>query len=75
LFSVLAPKLNAAGNDGDWNTFRMQVDGESVKVWINDRLVQDTEAIDDQVPESGFIALDGIAGGISYRRVLVSGEE
>jgi hypothetical protein len=74
LFSVLAPKLNAAGNDGDWNTFRMQVDGESVKVWINDRLVQETEAIDDQIPESGSIALDGIAGGIAYRRVLVSGQ-
>jgi hypothetical protein len=74
LFSVLAPKLNAAGNDGDWNTFRMQVDGESVKVWINGRLVQETEAIDDQIPESGYIALDGIAGGIAYRRVLVSGQ-
>jgi hypothetical protein len=74
LFSVLAPRLNAAGNDGDWNAFRMQVDGESVKVWINGRLVQESEAIDDQIPEGGFIALDGIAGGIAYRRVLVSGE-
>lgn len=75
IFSVVAPKENAAGNDGEWNTFRMQVDGEAVKVWINDRLVQETEAIDDQIPESGYLALDGIAGGIAYRRVVVSGEE
>jgi hypothetical protein len=75
IFSVLAPRENAAANDGEWNTFRMQVDGESVKVWINGRLVQETEAIDDQIPESGYLALDGIAGGIAYRRVLVSGEE
>ena len=75
IFSVVAPRENAAGNDGEWNTFRVQVDGESVKVWINDRLVQETEAIDDQIPESGHIALDGIAGGIAYRRVVVSGEE
>ena len=72
LFGIEAPQSNAAGKQGDWQTFRMQVRGEALKVWINDVLVLDTTAIDDQIPETGFIVLDGIVGGISYRKALVS---
>lgn len=72
LFGIEAPKSNAAGPQGEWQTFRMRVLGEEVKVWINDALVLDTTAIDDQIPESGYIALDGIVGGIAYRKALVS---
>ena len=74
LFGIEAPQVNAAGAGGEWQTFRMVVDGEKLDVWINDRQVLDTTAIDDQIPESGYIALDGIPGGISYRKVLVVGE-
>lgn len=72
LFGIEAPRTNAAGDMGAWNTFRMQVDGEDFTVWINDRIVIDSDAVDDQIPESGYVALDGIEGGISYRKVLLT---
>jgi hypothetical protein len=74
LFSLQAPRINAARQAGEWNAFRLKVEREQVQVWINDQLVLETEAIDDQVPEAGYVALDGIAGGIAYRRVVVRGE-
>jgi 3-keto-disaccharide hydrolase/WD40-like Beta Propeller Repeat len=72
LFGIEAPDTNVAGDMGQWNTFRMRVDGEDFSVWINDRIVIDTDAVDDQIPEAGFVALDGIPGGISYRKVLLT---
>ena len=72
LFGIEAPRVNAAGAMGEWNTFRMRVVGEDFTVWINEQVVIDTDAVDDQIPESGYVALDGIPGGISYRKVLLT---
>jgi hypothetical protein len=74
LFGVEAPQQNAARAQGEWNTFLMQVQGEAVKVSINGKLVLDTQAVENAIQESGHVALDGISGGISYRKVLLSGE-
>lgn len=71
LFGIEAPRVNVAGDMGQWNTFRMRVVGEDFTVWINDQMVIDSDAVDDQIAESGFVALDGIPGGISYRKVLL----
>lgn len=70
LFAVASPNLNASLPEGKWNTLRIQARGTDVKVWINDKeVLQSTLA--KNVPESGYIMLDGVAGGISYRKVLV----
>ncbi len=74
LFGVEAPQQNAARAQGEWNTFLMQVQGEAVKVSINGKVVLDTQAVENAIQESGHVALDGISGGISYRKVLLSGE-
>lgn len=72
LFGIEAPTVNAAGRQGEWQTFKLRVEGEQTQVWINGQLVLDTTAIDDQIPETGSVALDGIVGGISYRKALIT---
>ena len=72
LFSYEGPSINAAGPQGDWNQFRMVVKGTRVTVEINGETVLNTTASDPEIPTSGYVALDGIAGGISYRKILVT---
>lgn len=71
LFSIEAPTRNASNRAGEWNAFRMKVQGQKVQVWINDRLVLDTVANNPAIPLTGYVALDGIPGGITYRRILL----
>ncbi|MFG0333034.1 MAG: DUF1080 domain-containing protein, partial [Maioricimonas sp. JB049] len=72
LFSYEPPSKNAAGPQGDWNQFRMAVQGTRVTVEINGEQVLRTTASDPEIARSGFVALDGITGGISYRKVLIT---
>ncbi|WP_145369815.1 family 16 glycoside hydrolase [Maioricimonas rarisocia] len=72
LFSFDAPSKNAAGPQGEWNEFRMLVEGTRVAVEINGEQVLRTTASDPEIPKSGFVALDGITGGISYRKILIT---
>jgi hypothetical protein len=39
-------------------------------VWINDKQVQEA-TLPKAVPSSGTVMLDGVIGGISYRKVLL----
>ena len=71
LFSVEPPIRNAAKVGGAWNTFKMQVEDEDVQLTINDVKVLDTIASDPEIATKGFVALDGIEGGIVYRKVLL----
>ncbi len=74
LFGVERPQSNMARALGEWNTFLMEVDGEELKVTINGEVVLDTLAVENAVPLQGYMVLDGITGGISYRKVVLSGE-
>lgn len=71
LFSVQEPRKNAAKPLNEWNTFRMTVSGQKCSVWINEDLVLETTLGNPEIPFSGRIALDGITGGITYRKILV----
>lgn len=70
LFAVTSPDLNASLPAGSWNTLRIQARGSAVQVWINSKQVLQT-TLDKAIPDSGYIMLDGVAGGITYRKVLL----
>lgn len=70
LFAVASPDANASHPSGQWNTLKIQVRGTAVKVWINDKQVQDT-TLPKAVADRGTVMLDGVIGGISYRKVLL----
>lgn len=72
LFLVEAPLENAVKPAGQWNDFRLRVKGNKVDVWINGNHVLDTVTRNDQIPLRGGVLLDGISGGISYRKILLS---
>ena len=70
LFAKAAASQNASLAAGKWNTLKMQVRGTDVKVWINDKDVL-AATLEKGVPLDGYVMLDGEAGGISYRKVLL----
>jgi len=71
LFGVAPPASNAVKPTGEWNSLKLTVDGEQVEVVINGRSVLKTNVSDPDLPASGHVALDGVAGGITYRQVLL----
>jgi Domain of Unknown Function (DUF1080) len=70
LFGSDAPLINASLAEGKWNTLRIRVREKNVQVAINGKDVLKT-TLGGDVPERGHVVLDGVAGGISYRKVLV----
>lgn len=70
LFGSDPPLSNASQPEGKWNTLRIRTRGKTVQVAINGKDVLKA-TLKEEVPASGYIVLDGVAGGISYRRVLV----
>lgn len=70
LFGTAAPSENASLPEGKWNTLRVQARGTNLKVWINDKEVLAT-TLEKEVPADGYVMLDGVAGGITYRKVLL----
>jgi hypothetical protein len=71
LHTYEAPSENASKMRGEWNTLRLRVRNLNVEVWINGKQVLDTIAQNDMVPLAGFVALDGVTGGIAYRKTLL----
>ena len=72
LFGEDGPRENAVKPSGEWNTLEIRVIDSEVTVVINGRKVLETEATKDTVPDRGLICLDGFAGGITYRKILLS---
>ncbi len=70
LFAKAAASQNVSLAEGKWNTLKMQVRGTDVKVWINEKDVL-TATLEKGVPLDGYVMLDGEAGGIAYRKVLI----
>ena len=71
LFNYQAPEENAVRKPGEWNTLMLRVRGDSVEVNINGKSVLETVAVNERVPSRGFVALDGLSGGIAYRKILL----
>lgn len=72
LFGITAPKVNAAKPLDEWNTFQMTVRGTKLTVTINRQEVLQTTFDSGDRGQQGYVALDGVAGGISYRKVILS---
>lgn len=72
LFSEEAPRENAVKPAGEWNSLEIRVIDKEVTVHINEKKVLETTATKDTVPDRGLVCLDGVAGGITYRRILLS---
>ena len=72
LFGEDGPRENAVNPSGEWNTLEIKVVDKKVTVSINGKKVLETQATKETVPESGFVGLDGFAGGITYRKILLS---
>jgi len=71
LFKIEAPTRNAVKPRGEWNTLRLRVEGEQVRVTINAVKVLETTAKSESIPLNGYVALDGGLGGITYRKTLL----
>ncbi|HVV99327.1 MAG TPA: family 16 glycoside hydrolase [Planctomycetaceae bacterium] len=71
LFNVASPTANKTKPAGAWNTLQMRVEGDRVKVTINGDQVLETTASSQEIPSTGFVALDGELGGIVYRKILL----
>jgi hypothetical protein len=71
LFGESAPRINAVQPTDKWNALVLRVIRQTTTVTINRRKVLETTAVNEEIPLKGYIALDGITGGISYRKVLL----
>ncbi len=71
IFPVVAPKLVNVKAKGEWNTVRIRLDWPSLKVWINDALVQDLDC--DAHPalrhklRSGYIGIESLSYPLRFR--------
>jgi hypothetical protein len=72
LFGEEGPIENVVKPAGEWNTLEIKVVDKKVTVTINGKHVLETDVTKETVPERGLISLDGIAGGITYRKILLS---
>ena len=72
LLGESAPDENAVKPAGEWNTLLLRVVGDQMTVRVNGRKVLETQLVSETVPNRGYVCLDGSAGGITYRKVLVS---
>ena len=72
IFGEDGPRENVVKPSGEWNTLEIKVVDKKVTVTINDRKVLETEATKETVPDRGLVCLDGFAGGITYRKILLS---
>lgn len=75
LFALVAPDLNANKAPGEWNKTSIKYVEKIVTVTINGKQVLEALAENpdsETIPEKGYVALDGEAGGIAYRKILLS---
>lgn len=72
LLGESAPDSNEAKPAGQWNTLLLRVIDDQMTVRINGRKVLETQLVSETVPDRGHVCLDGAAGGITYRKILVT---
>ena len=75
IYSVLAPRLNASGPAGNWNSVEVTAKGPLVRVILNGYVVQDVDF--DSVPElkdrlrRGFIRLTDHGDYAAFRNIRI----
>jgi len=75
IFPVAAPKLVNVKSKGEWNSVRIQLDWPSLKVWMNDALVQDLDCSAN--PEfryrrrSGSIGIESLSYPLRFRNLQI----
>jgi hypothetical protein len=72
LFKEESAEVNAVKPAGEWNTLVLRAHGPDLVVTINGKKVLETVAVSPDKSKKGYVALDGVAGGITYRKILVS---
>lgn len=72
LFKEESATVNAVKPAGEWNTLLVRFHGPDLVVTINGKKVMETVAVSPDKSKQGYVALDGVAGGITYRKILVS---
>lgn len=75
IFPIVAPKAVKVNNKGEWNTFRIVFDWPSLKVWMNDTLVQDLNV--ESHPElryrlrQGYLGFESLSYPIRFRNLRI----
>jgi hypothetical protein len=75
VYDVVAPLVNAARPEGEWNQFEIHCRGPLLKVRLNERLIQDVNL--DADPElrprlrRGFIALQDHGHPVAFRNIRI----
>jgi hypothetical protein len=89
IYDVVTPMFNMAFPAGEWNSYRIRLDGDDVRIWINGWLVIHTdlskmdtplgkfEVAYRDIPNSGMITFQDHGGAVWYRniRLRVLGNE
>ena len=80
VYGFLRPRVNAAGQPGEWQTFDITLIGRRVTVVLNDRpIIDDAEipgitggALDSNEGSPGPLMLQGDHGKVSFRKIVLT---
>jgi hypothetical protein len=80
VYGFLRPRLNAAGQPGEWQTYDITLIGRRVTVVLNDRtIIDDAEipgitggALDSNEGSPGPLMLQGDHGKVSFRKIVLT---
>ena len=75
IFPVASPLKVNVKNQGEWNSFRIQMDWPRLRVWTNDEPIQDLDL--ESVPElrhrlrAGYLGLESLSYPIRFRNLRI----
>ena len=72
LFAISRADINAVKPAGEWNTTTVRVVGSTVTVLINGKQANKANLGSNQIPDKGYVCLDGGIGGITYRKIRLN---
>lgn len=72
LFAISRADINAVKPAGEWNTTTVRVVGSTVIVLINGKQANKANLGSSQIPDKGYVCLDGGIGGITYRKIRLN---
>lgn len=85
VYNAIAPRAQAVKAPGEWNTYRVRIEGDTLNVWLNDQHIHVDEKLDergirhraeDKVPlnsrvKSGYIAVQDHGDGAYFRNFKI----
>jgi hypothetical protein len=75
IFPLVPPLKINVRNQGEWNTFRIQMDWPRLRVWTNEEIVQDLDV--SSVPElqyrlrRGYLGIESLSYPVRFRNLRV----